>query len=191
MVKLKEKDLTQDLIKYFFEYKDGFLYWRNSDYSPNIIGTRAGYIRKNKDYNRYIIKLKTGCFFGARIIFFYHYGYFPIVVDHKDRNTMNNHIENLRAATKSENSKNKKKRINCTSKHTGVCFNRNENKWISAIKVNFKSVFLGYFETEDEAAIVYNEMAKKHHGEFANLNIIDIIKLVLYHPHFPTSLLYS
>lgn len=173
MTKLKENDLTQDLIKYYFDYKDGFLYWRNSDYSPNMIGTRAGYIRKNNGQaHRYIIKLKTGCFFGARIIFFWHYGYFPIIVDHRDRDTLNNRIENLREANKSQNSLNKKKRKDCTSIYTGVSFNKKEGKWISSIQINFKSIFLGYFETEIEAALAYNKMAIKYHEEFANINII-------------------
>jgi hypothetical protein len=38
--------------------------------------------------------------------------------------------------------------------------------------VNGKRLELGYFKTAREAAIAYNEAAKKHHGEFARLNPI-------------------
>jgi len=41
-------------------------------------------------------------FYNARIIFMMKYGYTPKCVSHKDGNTLNNHIENLRAADKSD-----------------------------------------------------------------------------------------
>lgn len=190
--RLTEKDLTQDLVKHFFDYKDGWLYWKNSDYSTNIIGQRAGYIRKNKNLSdhRYVIKLKTGCFYGSRIIYFYHYGTFPDFIDHIDRNTLNNRIENLRPTTKSQNSKNKKSGYNSSSKYLGVHLYKPYSiqtladgtvkryeyppQWIARIKSDGKSITLGYFsiKDEDEAALAYNKAAVKYHKEFANLNII-------------------
>jgi len=55
-------------------------------------------------------------------------------------------------------------------KYLGVSYNR---KYIRAkISVNGKNINLGYFKTEIDAAIAYNEAAIKYHGEFANLNKI-------------------
>ena len=38
------------------------------------------------------------------------------------------------------------------------------------IRANGKKMWLGYFETEIDAARVYDEAAKKYHGDFAMLN---------------------
>ena len=42
--------------------------------------------------------------------------------------------------------------------------------WQAQIAVRGKIIHLGYFNTAMEAALVYNEAALIHHGEFAHLN---------------------
>ena len=42
-----------------------------------------------------------------------------------------------------------------------------------SISVNNKTVTVGQYANEIDAAKAYNEAAIKYHGEFANLNIID------------------
>jgi hypothetical protein len=39
--------------------------------------------------------------------------------------------------------------------------------------INGKRIYKTYLKTETEAALKYNELAIKHHGEFAVLNIIE------------------
>jgi len=96
--------------------------------------------------------------------------------DHQDRNGLNNQNNNLRKANKSENGKNRASKKGASSKYLGVYLYRNSMKWASSININGKSKTIGYFplteEGEKQAAIAYNEVAKKHHGEFANLNLI-------------------
>jgi hypothetical protein len=87
-------------------------------------------------------------------------------VDHQDHNGLNCQRHNMRNATHSENKK------NVTpfgrSKYLGVSYH---GKRIQAsININGKPTHLGYFKTEEAAARRYDEMAKLHHGEFANLN---------------------
>lgn len=97
-------------------------------------------------------------------------------VDHIDRDPTNNRRENLRLCTKSENQKNKNSRGG--SKYLGVCFHVRKGRAtaiIASIRIGVcgKSVYLGVFPTEEAAARKYDEMAKIHHGEFANLNFKD------------------
>lgn len=92
--------------------------------------------------------------------------------DHWDHNTLNNQRLNLRPCTSMQNKMNFSKRLNTSSIFKGVCFYANLNKYRCRIKYNKKEINLGYFRTETEAAIRYNEMAINLFGEFALLNII-------------------
>jgi hypothetical protein len=96
----------------------------------------------------------------------------PVVIDHKDRNTLNNQKSNLRRCTFHQNNTNKKPHTNSTSKYLGVCkkINKRSIKWRANIRINGKQTSLGFFDTEQQAAIAYDNAAKIHFGEFAYLN---------------------
>ena len=92
-------------------------------------------------------------------------------VDHIDRNTVDNRIENLRLATRAQNMANKgKQKGTYSSEYKGVYWNKAKKKWQAQIKVNYKRIHLGYFDLECEAAMEYDWYAKKYFGEFARLN---------------------
>ena len=92
-------------------------------------------------------------------------------VDHIDNNRLNNKVNNLRWATHQQNTMNKAKTTTkTTSKYKGVW---KESKWRAGIKHNYKTIHLGYFETEEEAARAYNAKATELFGELAKLNIIE------------------
>jgi len=97
-----------------------------------------------------------------------HAGIDFIHIDHIDRDKLNNRRKNLRPATLSQNQWNQKKYRNNTSGFKGVYKNR--NKWCAQIRVNGKRIHIGYFVDLKEAALAYNEAAKKYHGEFSCLN---------------------
>ncbi len=90
--------------------------------------------------------------------------------DHIDGNTLNNKKNNLRDATRSKNMMNQKKREKCFSRYKGVCFSKDRQKWQVDIQKNKKSIFIGRFTCEIEAARAYNKAALEHFGEFARLN---------------------
>lgn len=93
--------------------------------------------------------------------------------DHINRNKLDNRKENLRSCTSSENNKNTTSRKGSTSKYLGVSSYKRSNKWKSNIWICGKSKHLGYYISEKEAALAYNEAALKYHGKFANLNIVE------------------
>lgn len=99
--------------------------------------------------------------------------------DHIFHNTLDNRkfIEingeikcNLRNCTKKENGKNMS--AWGASKYLGVSFDKRKKvKQVRAqICVERKSIGLGYYLTEEEAARAYDRGAKKYFGVFANLN---------------------
>jgi hypothetical protein len=104
-----------------------------------------------------------------------------LMVDHINRNGLDNRRCNLRICSRSENLMNSKKpEGRYTSKYKGVCLakwgkvsKRNpiqKYKWRSEIRKNRKSILIGYFDTEIEAARAYNKKAQELFGEFAKFN---------------------
>lgn len=91
-----------------------------------------------------------------------------IQVDHEDHNGLNNQRANIRLATNSENSRNRKL---IKGKYKGV-YHSGKKTWRAYITVNKKPVCLGIFRSEKDAAVAYNKEAKKHYAEFACLNAI-------------------
>lgn len=92
--------------------------------------------------------------------------------DHKDRDTLNNQRSNLRIATHAENMSNRRVFKNSSSKYLGVHWFKRDKKWYATITKDNKKQTIGSFSEEDQAALAYNEAAKRLHGEFANLNQI-------------------
>jgi len=66
----------------------------------------------------------------------------------------------------------KKKIKNTSSKYVGVCWIKSRNRWRATIQYKEKRTHLGFFLSEEEAALVYNKKAIEIYGENAMLNII-------------------
>lgn len=91
--------------------------------------------------------------------------------DHRDCNGLNNQRKNLRICTRSQNNQNQRRHNDKKYPlYKGVCLDRRYGLWQASIKLPKKRLFLGYFQTQREAALAYNAAASEHFGEFARLN---------------------
>ena len=90
-------------------------------------------------------------------------------VDHKDDNSLNNKVNNLRESTPAENQQNSKFRNNNTSGHKGVYWSKERNKWVVRICLNGKLHFFGYYKNKEDAIKVAIEARKKLHGTFGRI----------------------
>lgn len=172
---MERNELTQQLVKQLFDYDEcGFLIWKVSIAKARKGGI-AGHLKKDPNgVMRYCVRIEGISFYTSRIIFLWHKGYLPGKIDHQDRNMLNNQIENLRACTDSQNMMNRAPTKGSSSKYKGVSYVERNNNWRVQIMINYKTIKLGIFNNENEAALAYNEAAIKYHGEFAYLNIIEI-----------------
>ena len=95
-------------------------------------------------------------------------------VDHINGDTLDNRKSNLRLCTLQQNSFNQRVRKHKKSSiYKGVFYIKHIDKWNANTRVNGKWINLGYYSSEYDAALAYNEGVIKHHGEFARLNIIE------------------
>lgn len=93
-----------------------------------------------------------------------------VETDHINGNGLDNRRQNLRLCTQSENCLNAVKKGK-TKRFKGVYFDARRGKWWSQLYIGRKSHFGGYWATELEAAVSYDELALKYHGDFARLNL--------------------
>ena len=117
------------------------------------------YFRRNNHENnamllhRYIINARKGT-----------------CVDHISGDTLDNRKCNLRICTIAQNTMNSKRRSDNRSGYKGVGWVKAKRKWQAKIMVNQKTIFLGHFNTPEEAHAAYCEASEKYHGEFGRAN---------------------
>jgi hypothetical protein len=162
------RDLTVDLLKHLFDYdkETGNLIWKKTRANGkvkkgDIAGTidSKGYIRLDVNYKKYK---------AHRLVFLMHKGYLPKTIDHINGNPSDNRIENLRAATTSQNQYNRKLSSNNTSGFKGVSWDKTQKIWKGYIYLDGQRIHLGVYKTPEEANEVVRKAREELHGEFAN-----------------------
>lgn len=136
---------------YHYDKDNGKIYSSNNyELSSN---NNNGYIRIHvKDYSNN----KTYFLLGHHFAWYYTYKECVDNIDHINGIRNDNTISNLRSTTKQQNAFNRK-----TS--NGYCWNKQRKKWKARIILNQKEIYLGSFNTEEEAKCAYLKAKEIYH----------------------------
>ena len=102
-----------------------------------------------------------------RVVFALAYDWLPEMVDHVDGDPLNNRPSNLRAATRSENQRNRKTNANSAVGVKGVCWDSRSRKWRVRVQFAGKQQHIGLFADLNDADRAARAARGKFHGEFA------------------------
>lgn len=150
-IMLPDQEYLNTLLRY--DPEQGSLHWiPQPGKRCNNTRPRAG-CYTTKGYR--IIRIDGRLYKEHRIIWAMHNGPIPdgMDIDHIDRNTGNNKLENLRLATRSINNLNKNSK--------GVTYDKSRNKWKAQLSFNGKVVLNKRFSSYEKALAVYEEVKLK------------------------------
>jgi hypothetical protein len=141
--------------------------WRD-DWRKNENARWAGKVAGNINRRGYVrIGINGRSYLAHRLAWFFIYGEWPQKdLDHIDGDPGNNHIANLRLATRQENTRNRQKNKNNTAGVPGVSWCKRTGKFLVQIKVDGKSIFLGRIPTLTEASAARAAAEIKYFGDF-------------------------
>lgn len=94
------------------------------------------------------------------------------VVDHINRNKLDNRAINLRYVTRSQNCSNRASAKGSSSQYLGVSWCSGAGHWVSRIQHEGQRYYLGCYHNEDEAAWAYNIKSLELKGEHGAINEI-------------------
>ena len=157
-------ELTQNQVKSLFDYRDGKLFWKESRAKGKIkSGDEAGSIG-SRGYKRVTIGYKE--YPLHKIIYLWHHGNIPNVIDHINNDSLDNRIENLRESNSLTNMYNRRIGSNNTSGCKNVSWNKKSNSWQVHIRSN-KKVRCWYVKDFELAELIAIEARCLYHKEFA------------------------
>ena len=163
----KRPQVTQADVRRLFAYNDnGTLSWRVALNRSTKPGDTAGCTGgTEKDYVK--VKIRGWEYAVHRLVYLWHTGESPRIVDHIDHNRQNNRIENLRSARPSDNSRNALLRNDAKLRVKGVTYRPEKNKpYIAELRVMGKRVLHLSCYTLEEAEQAVKEARRAHHGNF-------------------------
>lgn len=162
--------VTQAEVKDLFTYdsKTGKLHWIRSPRPQTKAGDAAG----NRHPLGYIkIRIKGVLYQAHRLVWLFHFGSIPEVIDHIDGDPENNRVENLRESSRLTNMFNAKKRKDNTSGVKGVSWDKRYQKWAARLSILGSPKHVGYFSSLEEARAAMEKFRAERHGKFTNHGI--------------------
>lgn len=159
--------------------------WTTKSWNTRCAGKIAGSLGK-RGYR--CIKIDDVLHKASRLAHLYMTGTHPVAeIDHiKGIRDDDRWGENLRAATSSQNQRNRRVQANNKLGVKGVRFNPRFGKYMARICDDAgQSRYLGSFSTITEAAAAYNRAAEELHRDFAKPTEILKVKLIRYGGELP------
>ena len=144
-------------------YRDGITFLVSAEnYEEFVYGyrfclDRDGYVKYSGRKDGLCNKLLHRIIMGAPEDF---------VVDHINRNPLDNRRDNLRIVTQQENCMNLTISKNNKSGVPGVCWDKDANKWVAKITYKYKRIHLGRFEKLEDARKARKDAEEEYFGEF-------------------------
>ncbi len=137
--------------------------WWNTRYA----GTEAA--SSLATYGHRQLKINDRSYAGHRVAWAIHHGEWPNIIDHINGKPADNRICNLRNVTMMENQRNQRMHVTNTSGVCGVSWSKLRCKWIAQIRLYDRSIYLGAYDSMDEAVIARSAANKvlgytKRHG---------------------------
>jgi hypothetical protein len=124
----------------------------------------AGCVWRHADLDYIQVRFEKTLYYAHRIVWVIVYGDIQAdcVIDHIDGDGTNNRIENLREVPIHVNARNARKLVTSECVHVGV-YRTSGGRWTVRIHVMDRSLYLGTFETFDEAVQV-RKKANREYG---------------------------
>ena len=145
--------MTQEKLKEIVDYNEdnGVFYWKKSTGSRAKIGCKVGSITQSGYVEMMILGKR---YLAHRLVWLYKFGEIPKKhIDHINQNKTDNRITNLREVTSAENNRNAVRSKSNTPGVNGVCYDKQNKKWVASITVDYKYINLGRFKIKEEAMI--------------------------------------
>lgn len=142
------------------------IFIRNRRMGHHRAGTVAGNISAAHGY--VFISIDGQLYRGHRLAWFHYYGEWPpadLEPDHKNRIRSDNRKENLRLATRSQNTGNAARRRDNTSGCRGVSWSTQRQRW----RVVIAGRHVGFFKMKRDAIAAANVACTDYYGEFARV----------------------
>lgn len=149
--------LTQERVRELFDYRqDGFLLWKRSTGAAKG-GSEAGcQSQRRGDVGYKSVRIDTVLYRYHRVVYLWHRGEIPDLIDHINADPSDNRIENLRPIDRFQNQWNRKRSAR------GVSFNRSRGCWRVQIMARGER-FDALCESEDEALLIAAEARRRMH----------------------------
>ena len=163
----KDVELNNKMIRV---YRNGNIFHfktKKGEYTTpvdNPSGTKV-YKKATKSYYiRILINYKK--YYAHRIVAWVYLGLDiknkKLQIDHNNHDTEDNSVENLEVCSNSQNQQ------NCKNTK-GYYWNKEKQKYKAYITINKKTIFGGYFDTEEEAHARYLEIKTEHHDYYRDV----------------------
>ena len=156
--------LSQERLRELLKYcpATGLFSWLDRSNSRRIYGAVAGG-RSTQGY--IVIRIDGVLYLAHRLAYFYIYGAWPPAdVDHKNGDKTDNRLDNIRAASRSQNNQNRRRGKSRDGESSmGITWAPWAKMWRAQISVDGAHRHIGYYKTMEEANAAYlNEKRKSH-----------------------------